>query len=182
MERAAAMSNTPMSDRVSSFPIRSFGFLWLLLWGIWIVANASVAADVLIVGGIVALPIAFAFAGRGQTWRQVRLTPTSLLHFVVYTGVFFRELVRANINVMRWVYSPQIDIRPGVVRISTRLKSPIGRLALANSIALTPGSLVLDIEDDTLLIHWLDVETTDRDEATQRIAAPYEQHLEKVFG
>lgn len=176
------MSNSETSGQASSFPTRSFTFLWMLLWAIWIIANASLAPDVLIVGGIVALPIASGFARRGRTWQQVRLTPSGLFHFILYTVVFFRELVRANINMMRWVYSPHLDIRPGVVRISTRLKSPIGRLALANSIALTPGSLVLDIEDDTLLVHWLDVETADRDEATRLIAGPYEQHLENVFG
>ena len=57
-----------------------------------------------------------------------------------------------------------------------------GRLALANSIALTPGSLVLDIKDDTLFVHWLDVRTIDPDEATRIIAGPFEGYLEKVFG
>ena len=55
-------------------------------------------------------------------------------------------------------------------------------IALANSIALTPGSLVMDIEGDTLFVHWLDVQTTDPDEATRIIAGPFEKHLEKVFG
>ena len=59
--------------------------------------------------------------------------------------MFAVELVRANINMMRYVYAPRIDIRPGIVKIKTGLKVPIGRLALANSIALTPGSLVMDI-------------------------------------
>ncbi|MGH6761988.1 MAG: Na+/H+ antiporter subunit E [Phyllobacterium sp.] len=157
-------------------------FLWFLLWAIWLVANASFSADVIITGGVISLPIAFIFAARGATWQNIAPTPKGIYHFVVYTGVFFRELVVANINVMRWVYAPRINIRPGVVRINTRLTSPIGRLALANSIALTPGSLVLDIEGDTLLIHWLDVQTLDREEATQAIAGPYEKHLEKVFG
>jgi multicomponent Na+:H+ antiporter subunit E len=176
------MSNAHVPDRASLSSPGSFFFLWWLLWVIWVVANSSLAPDVLITGGLVALPIAYVFSRRGAAWQEIRLTPASLFHFMLYTCVFFRELVRANINMMRWVYSPRIDIRPGVVRITTRLKSPIGRLALANSIALTPGSLVLDIEDDTLLVHWLDVATTDRDEATEMIAGPYEQHLENVFG
>jgi multicomponent Na+:H+ antiporter subunit E len=33
-----------------------------------------------------------------------------------------------------------------------------------------------------LLVHWLDVETTNPDEATRIIAGPFERHLEKVFG
>jgi multicomponent Na+:H+ antiporter subunit E len=100
----------------------------------------------------------------------------------LYTGVFAVELLRANINMMRFVYSRRIDIRPGIVKIKTGLKTPLGRLALANSIALTPGSLVVDIEGDTLFVHWLDVKTTDPDEATRIIAGPFEVHLEKVFG
>lgn len=157
-------------------------FLWFLLWAIWLVANASLSTDVIVVGGVVSLPIAYIFAARGATWQNVAMTPKGAYHFIIYTGVFFRELIFANINVIRWVYSPRIDIKPGVVRINTRLKSPIGRLALANSIALTPGSLVLDIDDDTILVHWLDVQTTDRDKAAEMIAGPYEKHLEKVFG
>ena len=54
-------------------------------------------------------------------------------------------------------------------------------LALANSIALTPGSLVLDLEGDTLFIHWLDVQTDDPEETKRLIAGPFEDHLEKVF-
>ena len=90
--------------------------------------------------------------------------------------------VRANISMMKYVYARRIDIKPGVVKVRTRLQSPIGRLALANSIALTPGSLVLDLKDDTLFIHWLDVQSTDVDEATSVLVAPFETHLEKVFG
>lgn len=161
---------------------RGMIFLWLLLWAIWLVANSSLATDVMITGGVISLAIAWLFASRSSAWQGVALTPGAVYHFIVYTAVFFRELVLANINVVRWVYSPRLDIRPGVVRIDTRLKTPIGRLALANSIALTPGSLVLDVEGDTLVIHWLDVQTTDRNEATQMIAGPYERHLEKIFG
>jgi multicomponent Na+:H+ antiporter subunit E len=103
-------------------------------------------------------------------------------HFVLFTGAFLVELVRANINVMRYVFSPRIDIKPGIVRIKTRLKTPVGRLALANSIALTPGSLVIDIKDEDLFIHWLDVKTTDTDEATRAIAGAFEEHLGQTFG
>ena len=100
----------------------------------------------------------------------------------IWVTVFAVELVRANLNMMRYVYSPRINIRPGIVRISIGLKSPIGRLALANTIALTPGSLVVDIEDDALFVHWLDVKTADQAEATGIIAGPFVEHLEKTFG
>ena len=156
--------------------------VWLLLIAIWVGANSTFAIESLPVGALISGVLAFAFTRGDDVWRDFRLTPSRVYHFLLYTGVFLVELVRANINMLRHVYAPRIEIDPGVVEIKTGLKSPIGRLALANSIALTPGSLVLDVKDDTLSVHWLDIQTTDPNEATRMIAGPFEKHLEKVFG
>jgi len=163
-------------------PALGFAGLWLLLLAIWIGANATFAPESIAVGALISGVLAFAFTRGGSMWRDFRFTPRRLYHFVRYTITFLTELVRANISMLRHVYAPRIEINPGVVEIKTGLKSPIGRLALANSIALTPGSLVLDMKDDTISVHCLVVETEDRDEATRTIAGPFEQHLEKVFG
>jgi multicomponent Na+:H+ antiporter subunit E len=156
--------------------------LWVVLFVIWMIANASLAVEPALVGAAITLVLAHAFASSSEAWSRLRLTPRALYHFVAYSGTFVVELARANLNMMAYVYAPRINIRPGIVKVRTRLESPIGRLALANSIALTPGSLVIDIRDDTLFVHWLDVKTTDIDEATQALVVPFEKHLEKVFG
>lgn len=156
--------------------------LWLVLFVVWTVANGSLAIPVMVLGLVVTFLLARTFTTRSDAWRRISWTPSALRHFVAYTGVFLAELVKANLMMMRIVYAPRIAITPGIVKIRTKLTSPIGRLSLANTIALTPGSLVLDIEDDTLLIHWLDVQTTDVAAATQALAGPYETHLEKIFG
>lgn len=156
--------------------------LWIVLFAVWTAANSTLAIAVALLGLVVTAVLAWAFAAKSDAWRSIRWTPSGLSHFLAYTGTFLVELVKANIAMMRIVYSPRIDIRPGIVKIRTELKSPIGRLALANTIALTPGSLVIDMSDDTLLIHWLDVTTTDIDAATAVLAGPFEKHLEKVFG
>jgi multicomponent Na+:H+ antiporter subunit E len=171
-------------DRSSRGLQRAEGFfwLWLLLTFIWTAANSSLAVESAASGALISAALAFIFTQKTGVWQGIRLSPSRFYHFIRYTGVFAVELVRANINMMRYVYAPRIDIRPGVVKIRTGLKSPLGRLALASSIALTPGSLVLDIEDDVLFIHWLDVRTIDPDEATRIIAGPFEADLEKAFG
>ncbi|MBB3149427.1 multicomponent Na+:H+ antiporter subunit E [Phyllobacterium trifolii] len=156
--------------------------LWLLLFSLWLILNSSLALPIVVTGAVIALVVDWIFMRRSGTWWNVLLTPRSVLHFIAYTGVFFLELVKANLNMLRYVYSPRIDIHPGIVRINIRLKSPIGRLALANSIALTPGSLVMAIKDDALFIHWLDVKTVDPEIATEMIAGPFEKHLGEVFG
>jgi multicomponent Na+:H+ antiporter subunit E len=159
-----------------------FFWLWALLTFLWIAANSSFDPESVVFGVLVAAALSYLFTKKTDAWRGLRFSPSRLLSFGLYTGTFAFELVRANLNMMRYVYSPRLDIAPGIVKVKTRLKSPLGRLALANSIALTPGSLVLDMKDDTLLVHCLNVETTNPDEATRIIAGPFEGHLEKVFG
>ena len=160
---------------------RGLSGLWLLL-GLWLILNSSVEIPVIVTGAVISLAIFWILIRRNDVWSQIALTPRTAWHFLAYIVVFFIELVKANINMLRYVYSPRIDIRPGIVKVHMRLKSPIGRLALANSIALTPGSLVIDIRGDAMFIHWLDVKTTDPDEATAMIAGPFEGHLGAVFG
>lgn len=163
-------------QRIGGLPV-----LWLLLFILWLIVNASLATPILVTGAIISLAIAWIFARRSKVWH-IAVTPRSAWHFLVYTGVFFTELVKANLSMLRYVYAPRIDIHPGIVKVRIRLKSPIGRLALSNSIALTPGSLVMDVRGETMFVHWLDVKATDPEQATEMIVAPFEKHLEAVFG
>lgn len=169
----------------SGFGLREsehFFWLWVLLTFLWIAANSSLAMESVASGALISAALAYIFTLKTNVWQGIRFSPSRFSYFILYTVVFAVELLRANINMMRYVYSPRMDIKPGIVKIRTGLKTPLGRLTLANSIALTPGSLVVDIEGDTLFVHWLDVKTTDPDEATRIIAGPFEVHLEKVFG
>ena len=175
----------PVDNEIAQrgFPALPKGFLalWLFLFVLWLIINSSTALPIAATGAVISLVIAWIFARRGNVC-QIDISPRGAWHFGAYTVTFFIELVKANINMLRYVYAPRIDIRPGIVKVHMRLKAPIGRLALANSIALTPGSLVMDVRGDAMFIHWLDVKTTDPDEATEMIAGAFERHLEVVFG
>jgi multicomponent Na+:H+ antiporter subunit E len=156
--------------------------LWAVLFAVWMMANATLAGVVALTGALVTLALAVVFTANSDAWKQVRWTPQGAYHFLAYTGTFVLELVKANFNMLGHVYAPRIKIKPGIVRVRTRLKSPIGRLSLANSIALTPGSLVLETRDDIIFLHWLDVQSTNIEDTTEVIVAPFEEHLERVFG
>ena len=178
MESDAARSRKP----VVPFIPQGMLSLWLVLFVVWMVANSALSLAVAITGGIITFALAYIFSATSDAWKNIRWTPQGLYHSIAYLGTFVVELVRANINMMSYVYAPRIDIKPGIVKVRTRLTSPIGRLALTSSIALTPGSLVIDLRGDRLFIHWLDVQTTDVDEATKALVAPFESYLEKIFG
>ncbi|NOQ70119.1 MAG: cation transporter [Gammaproteobacteria bacterium] len=169
------MSNT------TNIPLQ-FLNLWLTLFIIWVIANGTLAYNTLIAGAVVSAVIALAFASFSRVYSVIRWSPKVMFYYLMYLSVFIIELVKANLNVMRLVFSPRIDIKPGIVEIKTELKSPIGRLALANSITLTPGTLVVDIKGDSLFIHWINISATDPVAATEAISARFEKYLKVIYG
>ena len=128
---------------------------------------------------LLALIVAWGFV-TPQTFP--RLTPKRLAYSLVYILYLFKEIIKANLDVARRVIQPRIPINPGIVEVRTRLKSPIGRMILANSITLTPGTLSVDIKGDHLFIHWIDVTDIDEQKATEKIVAGFEKYLEVIFG
>jgi len=156
--------------------------LWITLFLVWVVANNSLAPDILVTGALLAALLAVLFTPFARAYADIRWTPRVLINVILYLGVFLDELVRANLNVLRLVLTPKIDIHPGIVEIRTRLKSPLGRLVLANSITLTPGTLVVDIRGDRLFIHWINVSAKDPVAATEAIAGRFEKYLSVIYG
>lgn len=150
------------------------GLLWLLLTG-------SFDAQELAAGALVAVAAAALGYRRSGIMAGVRWSVALPGAILVYLAVFAAALVRANFDVARRVLLPTLPIRPGVVQVRTGLKSPLGRLLLANSITLTPGTLTVDVEDDLLTIHWIDCPPgTDIEAATAAIAADFERHLQRI--
>jgi len=87
------------------------------------------------------------------------LNPVRWFIFLAYiVGPFFVALAKANLDVAYRVITGKI--RPGIVKISPELKTDLGITMLANSITLTPGTLSVDIDENTndLYIHWINVD------------------------
>jgi len=68
------------------------------------------------------------------------------------------------------------------VKVKTKLTSNIAKTILANSITLTPGTLTVDIKDEYLYIHWIEIQHDDLEGATLDIVAKFEKYLEVIFG
>ncbi|WP_022851898.1 Na+/H+ antiporter subunit E [Limisalsivibrio acetivorans] len=83
-------------------------------------------------------------------------TPVRLLKFFLYLPWLMKEILVANIQVVKIVLSPSMPIDPVMVKEGSELKTDIGLTTLGNSITLTPGTVTVDIEDGELLVHAID--------------------------
>jgi multicomponent Na+:H+ antiporter subunit E len=160
----------------------NFILLFATLIFFWLWLNGSLAGDVFIVGVVSALIIALLFRGGLAVFSNLKPTPRALGFTILYILFFIKELVKSNISLAAIVLSPRLPINPGIVKVRTRLKSPMGRLLLANSITLTPGTLTVELEGEWLYIHWVTVDSTDIEGATASIVAGFEHYLEVMYG
>ncbi len=162
--------------------------LFIAAFVFWLVLDWPMAADgSLKIGNLLAGLAVSAFVALVMrdlaTERFGRLLePARYFWFVIYAVVFALHAVRAGLDVMYRVLHPALPIRPGIVKVRTKLKSASARTALANSITLTPGTLTVDISDEgDFYIHWINVTTDDADAQAAEILGPFEGFIGRIF-
>jgi len=174
-------------------PVSRYAATAVALFGLWVLLTSTVfdeylagtaargsAVQEMAAGALVSLVLAF-WGYRYLTARGLSIySPKRWLYLLVYIPVFLYECVKANLDVAYRVVHPKMPIRPGVVAIRTTLTSDIGKLMLANSITLTPGTLTVDVSKEYLFIHWINVKSTDVDEASRLIGGRFETYLKRI--
>lgn len=170
------MDNYNIKDR-----IKGFSWLFVLLLGLWLLLTNTLNYQELCVGVFISFVIAVFSHELYIKLGFPSLTPKRFVFFVLYIFILFYEIVKANIDVASRVIRPSLPISPGVVIIKTELKSDIAKTILANSITLTPGTFTLDIQEDKLLIHWIDVQAKDIEVTTNIIGERFEKYLRIIF-
>lgn len=156
--------------------------LFVSLFLIWLMLNSTLDLPVWVLGAILAMAGAFALQGLAAVYGDISFSPRTLAYFFAFLALFFVELVKSNLSVARLVLARNPDLRPAILQVKIDLKSAIGRLALANSITLTPGTLVVEIKDDSLFIHCISVSETHPAQEVVDTVRRFEKYLKVVYG
>jgi multicomponent Na+:H+ antiporter subunit E len=87
------------------------------------------------------------------------VTIGSVLYFLRYVGILAREIVLANIAVVKLVLGPLERLRSGFVAIPLDARTDLEVTALANSITLTPGTITVHVDPPrrVLVVHAIDI-------------------------
>ena len=157
--------------------------LFIVSFICWLVLTWTLYIPAILIGIGISLFISFWFADlfiqHPENFFQIK----RFLYLLLYIPVFTFYCILANFDVAYRVLHPKLPIRPGIVKVKTTLSTPTGRVALANSITLTPGTLSVDLTDDGYLyVHWINVTAIDVEEATKKIVRRFEPILKEVFG
>lgn len=133
--------------------------MYLLFLAVWLILNGKVTWEILIFGLVISA-VLFWFMCRflDYSFRKeillFRLTPL----FIRYFWVLVKEIVKANVCVLKIIFSPELQPEPAFVYFDTNFKTGTARMLLANSITLTPGTITVSVEGDEFCVHCLDKE------------------------
>lgn len=79
--------------------------------------------------------------------------PIRWIFFLAFLINLLCREITAHFKVIAIILSPRLKIKPEIVELETKLENNAGITALANSVTLTPGTLTLDTEENSLEIH-----------------------------
>jgi multicomponent Na+:H+ antiporter subunit E len=149
---------------------------------LWVLLVGNLHRDEVVTGAVIALLVTLLYGERFAIFTGFRFSWLAPLYIAVYLADFLVALVRANLDLARRVLAPSLPIRPRLVEVTTGLQSPLGKMLLANTITLTPGTLTVDILDDRLLVHWVYCPPDmDPQQVTQQIAGGFETNLSRFL-
>jgi multicomponent Na+:H+ antiporter subunit E len=148
------------------------------LFAFWLALTGSLEPSELIIGAVLSVALG-AWATR-FLWTEdaPTLTPGQTLRFLGYLLYLLRSIIVAAIGVAEVVLDPQMPIEPVLVTHRTSFKRVVSRIAFANSITLTPGTLTVDVDGNSFLIHCIDERFADdisSGELERRVARVFEE-------
>lgn len=131
----------------------------LLLFAVWMILNGRATVEICVFGVLFSSGL-FYFMCRfmGYSLRKELLLFRLIPWFVRYFWVLVKEIVKANVCVLKLILSPELQPEPAFVYFNTELHSGVARVILANSITLTPGTITVSLEDNQFCVHCLDRE------------------------
>jgi len=154
---------------------------FILCLGTWLLLTSNLNTQNLVAGVIISMLTTAIFARYFDFELDKLLNPVRWFWAIVYIIYFIWECVKANFDVAYRVLHPLMPVKPGILRVKLGLKGSMARTILANSITMTPGTISVDIIDDTLYVHCIYIGSTDPDKYSYRITGKFERLLTKIF-
>lgn len=131
--------------------------MFILYFALWVILNGRWTTEIALFG-VAFAAIAYAFTCKflGYSTKVDAALLRRLPRAVHYGVLLIREIVKANIAVIRMILNKEFEPDPHLVLFDTSLVRERHRVTLANSITLTPGTITVDLDKNRYVVHCLD--------------------------
>ena len=149
-------------EKKSYFIGKNVMIMFFLLLFFWLIIDAKINAETLILGSISAVIVQYLNRDILFTVKDGGpITFRFLWHFITLVAVLIVEIVKSNISVAKIVLNPKMPIDPVFVKVPVRPKKDFNKVLYGNVVTLTPGTLTVDIVGDEYIIHALTQDAAD---------------------
>ncbi len=128
--------------------------LFIILFITWVVLSGYFGSFFLISGAVSCL-IALYYAKKmdviDNNSYPIYLSPKIMTYFFWLA----KEILKSSIDVSVRVWQPKPKISPMLAWVKSSQKNDVGKVAYANSITLTPGTVCIEVCGDELCVHAL---------------------------
>lgn len=156
----------------------------ILAFIVYIVFSGAITPYDIVTGILVSLGVGIITANITLSNPYKPFNPKRWAWLIAYTlYYFFIAEVKAHVDVIKRILSPGMPINPGIVKIPIKVYSDYAITAVANSITNTPGTVVVEIDENNkyFYVHWINVKTVDIEGAYREISYFFEKFSSKVF-
>lgn len=131
--------------------------MYILLLLLWMIFNGRITLEVFLFGAVICAWVYwFICKYMGYSWQREKQLIKKVPLYLKYAVVLVWEIFKANIDVIKIVLSPKLEVEPALMRFHTDLKSEASWVTLANSITLTPGTYTAELENGDYVVQALD--------------------------
>lgn len=149
----------------------------IMLTFVWVALTGSFAVSSFLFGFLLSFGIMWIISRSNSETRYF----TFMIKVVSFIGFFFKELIKANIEVAYDVITPTFHMTPGIVRVPLEANTNLEITFLANLISLTPGTLSLDVSDDQKVLYVHSMYIADKEEFIRGIKEGFEKRLLEIL-
>lgn len=147
-----------------------YGMVVATLMGFWMLLSGRMEAKYLLIG----LFGSIAIAADTFPWKGSK--PFPVVRFLAFLPWHLWQVFKSNLHVAAIVWSPRLRIRPRFIRVAPGMTDERAIAELGCAVNLTPGTLTVDIDNETMLVHALDTENAQ--ELQRHIM---EDHVARIF-
>jgi len=147
--------------------------LFILLITFWFILSTKIDLTIAIIGFFAScLVIFYNYDLIFNDQEATKITLRSIGRFLILVYVLLANIIKSNIEVAMIVLNPKLPINPGFQKIRNPLKKELNQALYANAITLTPGTLSVEVTEEYIIVHGLNIDQVKEIEGSK---------LEKVF-
>ena len=137
--------------------------LSLPLFVVYLILSGNVTPPNLVVGALAALGVSLLLPSFDLPPLSLARVPSFVWASIRYVFVVAWDVIRGGYSTARIVLDPNMPLNPGIIAIPSGSKTELGTALSAHAITLSPGELVVEMDDEGMMyVHCLNTDESER--------------------